>query len=70
MHAPLPHNIAGSSLGEFSLVHSGISAGEDLKSMAGYYLHNSGSHVNKLRMKRSRSGAVKVLILLEINDTM
>jgi hypothetical protein len=70
IHAPLPHNIAGSSQGESSLVHSGISVGEDLKNLANYYLHNPGSHVNKLRMRRSRSGTVNVLILLEINDTM
>lgn len=70
VHALLSHNIAGSSRGETSLVQSRISAGEDLKNMADYYLHNPGSDVNKLRMKRSRSGAVKVLILLEINDVM
>ena len=70
IHARLPQNIAGSSQGESSLVQSGISVGEDLKNMADYYLHNPGSHVNKLRMRRSRSGAVNVLILLEINDTM
>ena len=29
------------------------------------YLHNAGSHVNDLHMRRSRSDAVKVLILHE-----
>ena len=47
-----------------------MSVGEDLKNLATQYLHNPGSHVDKLRMRRSRSGAVKVLILLEIDDTM
>ena len=42
---------------------------EDFEDLAGRYLHNPGSHVNKLRMKRSRSG-VKVLILLELDETM
>jgi hypothetical protein len=42
---------------------------EDLKSLAGHYLHNPGSRVDELRVRRSRSGAFKVLILLEIDDT-
>ena len=39
---------------------------EDLKYIASRYLHNPGSHVGKLRVKRSRSGAEKVLISLDI----
>ena len=38
---------------------------EDLKSLAIRYLHNPGSNVVKLRIKRSRSGVVKVLIFLD-----
>ena len=45
-----------------------VSVAEDLKNLASHYLHNTGSHVDKLRMRRSRSGAVKVLILLEIDS--
>jgi hypothetical protein len=68
---PLPHNVAGPSRGDPSLVHSGRSATETLKkNLAGHYLHNPGSRVNDLRMRRSRSGTVKVLILLEIDDEM
>ena len=44
-----------------------VSVAEDLKNLASHYLHNPGSHVDKLRVKRFRSGAVKVLILLEID---
>lgn len=67
---PLPRNIAGPSRGDPSLVHTGMSVTGDLKNLASHYLHNPGSHVDKLRMRRSRSGTVKVLILLEIDDTM
>ncbi|KAH9989799.1 hypothetical protein BJV77DRAFT_670965 [Russula vinacea] len=65
-----PHNIAGPSRGNASAVHPGMSAAEGLKSVANLYLNNPGSHIGKLRMRRSRSGTVKVLILLEIDDTM
>ena len=67
---PLPQNIAGPSRGNPRVVHSRMSAAEDLKNVASHYLHNPGSHVDKLRMRRSRSGAVQVLILLEIDDAM
>ena len=44
---------------------------EDLKKdLAGHYLYNPGSRIKDLRTRRSRSGAVKVLILLEIDDDM
>ncbi|KAF8481716.1 hypothetical protein DFH94DRAFT_732542 [Russula ochroleuca] len=69
-HVPPPDNVAGSSRGNASLVHPRVSVTEDLKNMASHYLHNPSSHVDKLRMRRSRSGTVKVLILLEIDDTM
>lgn len=68
---PLPHNVAGPSRGDLSLVHSGILVTENLKKdLASHYLHNPGSRVGDLRTRRSRSGAVKVLILLEIDDDM
>jgi len=71
-HMPLTHVVTGPSQGNpsLNLVNSGMSAGENLKDLASRYLHNAGSHVNDLRMRRSRSGAVKVLILLEIDDTV
>jgi hypothetical protein len=63
----LSRNVAGPSRGD----HSGMSVTENLKKdLASHYLHNAGSRVNDLRMRRSRSGAVKVLILLEIDDDM
>jgi hypothetical protein len=46
-----------------------MSGNEGFEDLASRYLHNPGSHVNKLRMKQSRSG-VKVLILLELDKTM
>jgi hypothetical protein len=46
-----------------------MSVGEDLKNVASHYLHSPSSRVDKLRMRRSRSGIVKVLIMLEIDDT-
>jgi len=68
---PHPHNVAGPSRGDLSLVHSGMSVTENLKkNLASHYLHNPSSRVNDLRARRSRSGAVKVLILLEIDDDM
>ena len=68
---PLPHNVAGPSRGDLSVVRSGLSVTETLKkNLASHYLHNPGSRVNDLRTRRSRSGAVKVLILLEIDDDM
>ncbi|KAI0301968.1 hypothetical protein BC826DRAFT_986367 [Russula brevipes] len=63
--APLPHNGAG----DRGSVLLGNSAAEDLKRLAGHYLHSPGSQVDKLRMRRSRSGGLKVLIMLEIGDT-
>ena len=46
-----------------------MSGTENFEDLASRYLHNPGSHVNKLRMKRSRSG-VKVLIMLELDEIM
>ena len=64
--APLLHHVSGSSEGNYSR----ISAAEDLKYLASQYLSRPGSRVDKLRMRRSRSGGVKVLILLEVEDKM
>jgi hypothetical protein len=66
-----PPNVAGPSQGILDAVqHSGMSAAEDLKRLASQYLHSPSTHVDKLRMRRRRSGGFKVLILLEIDDTM
>jgi hypothetical protein len=68
---PLPHNVAGRSRGDLSLVHSGMSVTETLKkNLASHYLHKPGSRVNDLRTRRSQTGSVKVLILLEIDHEM
>jgi hypothetical protein len=47
-------------------VYPGVPVTEDLKSLASRYLHNPVSNVDKLRIRRSRSGTVKVLIFLDI----
>lgn len=47
----------------------GMSVTEDMEDLAGRYLHNPRSHVDKLRMKQSQSGCVKILIVLEIEDS-
>lgn len=53
------------------MVHSAMSVTETLKkNLASHYLYHPGSRVSDLRTRRSRSGAVKVLILLEIDDDM
>ncbi len=45
-----------------------MSATEDVKRLASQYLLSPGSHVDKLRVRRSRSGGFKVLILLKIEE--
>jgi len=68
-----PLNVAGPSRGNPNFGHpvnSEMSVADDIEDLASRYLYNSGSHVDKLRVRRSRSGTVKVLILLEIDDTM
>ena len=67
--APHPNYVAGPFEGNFSSVHSGMSVAEDLKRLASQYLSSPGSHVDRLRMRRSRSGGLKVLILLEVEDS-
>ena len=72
-HVP-PLDVAGPSRGNPRIGHlvndPGMSVAEDIEDLASRYLHNPGSHVEKLRMRRSQSGAVKVLIQLEIDNTM
>ncbi len=43
-----------------------VTGTEDLKNFASHYLHNPSSRIVKLRVTRSRSGGVKVLIFLDI----
>ena len=64
---PLPYNIAESSQTNPSIVQSEMSVDKDLKNLASRYLHSPSSFIDKLRMRRNRSGAVMVLILLKIN---
>ena len=63
---PLPYNVAGPFRGTPSIIYSGVPVTEDLKSLASCYLHNPSSNVDKLRIRRSRSGTVKVLIFLDV----
>jgi hypothetical protein len=67
---PQPPNVAGPSRGNDSGgIHLGTSTEEDIRRLACQYLQNPSAHVDKLRMRRSRSGGFKVMILLEIEDT-
>jgi len=66
--AALSHNIAGPSGANLGPVHSELPPAEDLKRIATHYLQSPDSHVDKLRMRRSRSGGFKVLILLEVDN--
>ncbi len=71
----LLHSVAGHSQGNPSIGHpenSGMPVAEDLEDLrvASRYLHKPGSRVDKVRVRRRESGAVKVLILLKIDDTM
>jgi hypothetical protein len=46
-----------------------MTAVEDLRRLASQYLHNPDSRVDKVCMKQSRrSGKVKVMILLEVDE--
>lgn len=67
---PGPTNAPGPSQGIPDLGYHGTAAAEDLKRIAGQYLHSPSSQVDNLRIRRSRSGGLKVFILLEIDDTM
>ncbi len=74
-HVSLLHSVAGYSQGNPSIEHpenSGMSVAEDLEDLrvASCYLHKPGSRVDEVRVRRRESGAVKVLILLKIDDTM
>jgi hypothetical protein len=59
--------MAGPSGGNISYVHPETPPPEDLKRLASHYLNSPDSHVDKLRMRRRRSGGFKVLIVLEID---
>ncbi|KAH9969797.1 hypothetical protein BC827DRAFT_1162857 [Russula dissimulans] len=69
-YVPILENIAGPSGDDSSPVHSGISDDEDLKRLAKRYLNNRRAHVDKLLVRRRFQGGRRVLILLEIDDTM
>jgi hypothetical protein len=44
-------------------------AGEELRQLANRYLHDPDSRVDRVRVRRSRrSGKVKVMIVLELDD--
>ena len=62
--------VAGPSEGYTDTVHPGMSAAKNLKHLASQYLFSPDSHVDKVRVRRSRSGRFKVLIMLEIEDSM
>ena len=69
--APPLLNVASTSQGIPDQGPSGTSAREDLKWLASRYLHNDDSRVDKVRVKRNRrSGRVRVMILLEIDDVV
>jgi hypothetical protein len=64
-----PPNVAGPSRGVPGTVLLGMSAGEELKQLANRYLHDPDSRVDRVRVRRShRTGKVKVMILLELDD--
>jgi len=71
-HAPYPHSVAGPSQGNMSSMHPRMSDSddEDLKRRARHYLNNPGSYVDELRVWHRCSGGRRVLILLEIDDTL
>ncbi|KAH9958887.1 hypothetical protein BGW80DRAFT_1449322 [Lactifluus volemus] len=64
-----PPNVAGPSQGIPGQVLPRMSAGEELRQLANRYLHDPDSNVDRVRVRRSRrSGKVKVMILLELDD--
>jgi len=67
---PLPHRVERPTQGNTSSVHFGISATKDIKHLASRYLDSPSSQVESFRMSRSRTGGFKVLIVLDIDDTM
>ena len=72
-HVLPPLDVAGPSRGNPNIRHPvnyGMSVTEGIEDLASRYLHNPGSRVDKLRFRQCQSGAVKVLIQLEIDDTM
>ena len=69
---PCLPNIAGPSQRGSGPIHSGTFTAEDLnlKRLASHYLNSHSSHINKFRTRRSHSGGYKVLIVLEVDDTI
>jgi hypothetical protein len=64
-----PPTGAGPSQGVLGPVLPGMSAGEELRQLANRYLRDPDSRVDRIRVRRSRrSGKVKVMILLELDD--
>jgi hypothetical protein len=64
-----PPNVAVPSQGIPGQVLPRMSAGEELRQLANRYLHDPDSNVDRVRVRRSRrSGKVKVMILLELDD--
>jgi len=66
--APHPTGMAGVPASVPVPVYPGMLPTEDLKFLAIRCLQNPYSHVDKVRMKQSRSGSFKMLIWLEIED--
>jgi hypothetical protein len=64
-----PPNVAVPSQGIPGAVLPGMSAGEELRQLANRYVHDPDSRVDRVRVRRSRrTGKVKVMILLELDD--
>jgi len=69
-YVPVQDNVAGPSQGNPNPTHSRMSDDEDLKRLASRYLNNHGAHVRKLVVMRRFPGGRRVLISLEIDDTI
>ena len=68
---PALSNVAGPSQGIPGPVPSRMSAAEDLRLLASQYLHSPDSRVYRVRIRQSRhSGRVKVMIMLELDETV
>ena len=67
--APQLPNVAVPFHGLPGPVPPGMSAEEDLRQLANRYLHDRDSRVDKVHVRHSRrSGRVKVMILLELEE--
>ncbi|KAH9958898.1 hypothetical protein BGW80DRAFT_1372356, partial [Lactifluus volemus] len=64
-----PSNVAILFRGLPGTVPPGMSAEEELRQLASRYLRDPDSHVDRVQVRRSRrSGKVKVMILLELDE--